>query len=112
VKSVQAYVFYSMGKSGEARGALRSTKKQGAPILHNYVSGQVCFESGDFRCAEEHFSALLAQQPTSVIAITRLAEIKVAMGEKAEALDYIAQTYEQGRDFGPLLRLRYELGRR
>lgn len=110
VSVVHAYILYLMGKKGEARGALRNVDESAVPILANYVAGQICFEEGDFRCAEKHFSQLLATPQAQLIAVARLVEIKMELGEKVEAQNLLAKTYEQGRQFGPLLKLRHNLG--
>lgn len=110
LNSVAAYVHLLAGREDAARAALRVGAREPSR-LGRILQARLCVRERDEACAEEAWEILASETPPPLTALTGLAKIRYAKGDRDGAGALLVKAETMSPRYLPLLRLREETTR-
>ncbi|MES2965709.1 MAG: hypothetical protein V4760_17640 [Bdellovibrionota bacterium] len=107
LNSVSAYVHLLAGREDAARAALRAGVGE-TSRLGRTIQARLCVREKDDACAEDAWSMLASETPPPITALTGLARIRFAKGDRDGAGALLVRADSLSPRYLPLLRLREE----
>lgn len=107
LNAVAAYVHLLAGREDAARAALRAGSREPSR-LGRTLQARLCVRERNEACAEEAWSVLASENAPPISALTGLAKIRFARGDREGAGALLVKAESMSPRYLPLLRLREE----
>ncbi|MES2856397.1 MAG: hypothetical protein V4692_11070 [Bdellovibrionota bacterium] len=106
--SVNAYLLNMAGRDDAARASVKLANSKAPSPLAEMVNARICTREANLDCAEESWARLASNEPPPLVALTGLAEVRFAKGDREGAGALLVKVESLSPRYIPLLRLREE----